>query len=129
MANLQQWRRWSWEEIFTALSHERGVGEALEVPRELIDHPMTCGARLSRSGERRTWDYRFQADDGHNLYVRDLGDRYAAFLEEGGPLLSGPWAEERLGLTSPTLAAIAGGVLVFLGSVWAVLETMAMQAG
>jgi len=128
LLEAHRWQRWSWNEIYLALKHEEGQGEAFVISQDLVSAPQASGAWVAPA-DHRAYDYCFQGDPGHELYVRDLGDRYAAFLEETGPRVVGPLEDlhpERE-LSTPLMAA-AGGFLVFLGSLWAILETTLIAA-
>lgn len=79
MQYLSSWRRWTWEEIYSALRRERAVGEPFEVDHMLAPDPVRCGAELG--GLDAAWHYRFLSSDGEHLCIQDRGDRYLAWLE------------------------------------------------
>lgn len=130
MLTLHRWNEWTWEEIFTSLSRERGQGEAFVIPCEQVRHPLSCGANRN-PGLDEEWDYRFGVDDGSCMYVKELGARYMAFLEPVEAERFDPcaWQDVPAFDSHLNLMAIAGGLLVLLGGMWALLETAVTGLG
>lgn len=85
--------RWTWEELFTALSKERSLGQALEVPVQAMTLPVEeVGRPFIRFGHESlravddgsppTGDITFRVDisDGSHLLVDVIHDHYRLTL-------------------------------------------------
>jgi len=120
--HLRGWRQWTWNEVYLSLMRERDVREQFEIDEQLISDPEDQGAELG-DGETE-WHFRFPSDDGFALCIQHRGDRYLAWLEQYD-VTRRPVSLDELALPSNTSArrqALAALVMVFVGSLWVVVE-------
>lgn len=111
---LNTWQRWTWEEIFSALSRDGEPGGCFEVPRDQVAHPLSYAAEPN-SDPLGEFHFKLTAEDGRSLCIREEADKFVAFLETPLRMRKSSLALAWPGEPRRVLLEAAAGLVMVLG--------------
>lgn len=123
---VEGWKKWSWDDVYLSLMRERELHERFEIDEQLIPDPQAQGAELG--GGELDWHFRFISTDGYSLCIQHRGDRYVAWLEQFDSTRQPVELDiaELPPVNQARRQAMAAAVMVFVGSIWVVIEKTMM---